>query len=79
MDATLSGPCNINFAALPCRDPKTGKQLPDELLLPEIATFFFAGEDTTSHTGAWTLCAHCHKIGKPDAKLNTKADVPNSC
>ncbi|KAK9914782.1 hypothetical protein WJX75_000489 [Coccomyxa subellipsoidea] len=37
------------------RDPKTGKQLPDELLLPEIATFFFAGEDTTSHTGAFTL------------------------
>lgn len=38
------------------RDPKSGAPLPDELLLPEIATFFFAGEDTTSHTGAWTLC-----------------------
>ncbi|EIE19314.1 cytochrome P450 [Coccomyxa subellipsoidea C-169] len=43
------------------RDPKTGKQLPDELLLPEIATFFFAGEDTTSHTGAFTLyCVSQH-------------------
>ncbi|CAL8468296.1 g7836 [Coccomyxa elongata] len=43
------------------RDPKTGVPLPDELLLPEIATFFFAGEDTTSHTGAWTLfCVSQH-------------------
>lgn len=39
------------------RHPKTGEQLPDDLLLPEIATFFFAGEDTTSHTVAFTLCA----------------------
>ncbi len=40
---------------LMCRHPKMGGQLPDDLLLPEIATFFFAGEDTSSHTSAFTL------------------------
>lgn len=59
------------------RDPKTGKQLPDELLLPEIATFFFAGEDTTSHTGAFTLCVltscPCNRppVGSKHAQLST--------
>jgi hypothetical protein len=59
------------------RDPKTGKQLPDELLLPEIATFFFAGEDTTSHTGAFTLCVltscPCNRppVGSKHAKFST--------
>ncbi|CAK0779841.1 hypothetical protein CVIRNUC_004867 [Coccomyxa viridis] len=37
------------------RDPHTGKPLSDDRLLPEVATFFFAGEDTTSHTASWTL------------------------
>ena len=37
------------------RDQKTGQPLDDERLLPEVATFFFAGEDTTSHTASWTL------------------------
>ncbi|GAB4815786.1 hypothetical protein N2152v2_002832 [Parachlorella kessleri] len=37
------------------QDPLTGGPLPDERLLPEIATFFIAGFDTTGHTMAWTL------------------------
>ncbi len=28
---------------------------PDDRLLPEIATFFIAGTDTTAHTMTWTL------------------------
>lgn len=38
-----------------CRHPRSGERLSDDRLLPEVATFFFAGEDTTSHTGSWTL------------------------
>ncbi|GAB4815787.1 hypothetical protein N2152v2_002833 [Parachlorella kessleri] len=37
------------------RDPFTGGPLPDERLLPEIASLFIAGFDTTGHTMAWTL------------------------
>ncbi|GAB4815789.1 hypothetical protein N2152v2_002835 [Parachlorella kessleri] len=37
------------------RDPFTGAPLSNERLLPEIATFFIAGFDTTGHTMAWTL------------------------
>ncbi|KAK9832543.1 hypothetical protein WJX81_007874 [Elliptochloris bilobata] len=37
------------------RDPKTGKQLSDAQMLPEIAALFFAGIDTTGHTGTWAL------------------------
>jgi len=33
-----------------------GQPLSDEVLLPQIAVFFFAGFDTTGHTLAWTLC-----------------------
>ena len=36
-------------------DPKTGTALTDEKLLPEIAALFFAGTDTTGHTGTWGL------------------------
>lgn len=37
------------------RDPVTGGVMPDERLLPELATLFIAGMDTTAHTMAWTL------------------------
>ncbi len=37
------------------KDPYTGLPFSDDRLLPEIATFFFAGSDTTGHTGAWAL------------------------
>ncbi len=40
---------------LKCKDPATGAQLTDAKLLPEITALFFAGTDTTGHTGTWTL------------------------
>ena len=40
---------------LKVRDPLTGAQLTDAKLLPEITALFFAGTDTTGHTGTWTL------------------------
>ncbi|EIE21561.1 cytochrome P450 [Coccomyxa subellipsoidea C-169] len=39
------------------RDPKTGAPLTAAQMLPEVAALFFAGIDTTGHTGAWTLYA----------------------
>eukprot|EP00877_Chromochloris_zofingiensis_P012409 jgi/Chrzof1/7421/Cz02g23030.t1 len=39
------------------RDPKTGKPLTKEQLLPEIGAFILAGFDTSSHTIAWCLFA----------------------
>ena len=40
---------------LKVRDPATGSGLSDAQLLPEITALFFAGTDTTGHTGTWTL------------------------
>lgn len=40
---------------LKTKDPKTGKPLSDKQLLPEIAALFFAGIDTTGHTGSFCL------------------------
>jgi cytochrome P450 len=40
---------------LKVRDPATGGGLSDAQLLPEITALFFAGTDTTGHTGTWTL------------------------
>ena len=40
---------------LKAKDPKTGKPLSDELMFPEIAALFFAGIDTTGHTGTFIL------------------------
>lgn len=40
------------------KDPKTGTPLTAQQMLPEVAALFFAGIDTTGHTGAWTLCVH---------------------
>lgn len=39
------------------KDPKTGAPLTAQQMLPEVAALFFAGIDTTGHTGAWCLCA----------------------
>jgi len=40
---------------LKTKDPKTGRRLSDKQLLPEIAALFFAGIDTTGHTGSFCL------------------------
>jgi cytochrome P450 len=40
---------------LKAKDPKTGKQLSDEKMFPEMAALFFAGIDTTGHTGTFVL------------------------
>jgi len=40
---------------LKVKDPVTGARLTDAKLLPEITALFFAGTDTTGHTGTWTL------------------------
>ena len=44
--------CNL---LLKVRDPKTGQPLSDKQMTPEIAALFFAGIDTTGHTGTWSL------------------------
>ncbi|KDD73489.1 cytochrome P450, partial [Helicosporidium sp. ATCC 50920] len=44
-------------------DPRTGKPLTDEYMLPEITAFLVAGSDTTSHTmsfASWLIAAHPH-------------------
>ena len=43
-----------SFAALllGAKDPATGRPLTDVQMFPEIAALFFAGIDTTGHTGA---------------------------
>ena len=50
-------PSKGSFADLLLRakDPKTGKQLSDNQMFPEIAALFFAGIDTTGHTGTFFL------------------------
>ena len=40
---------------LRAKDPKTGKTLSDIQMFPEIAALFFAGIDTTGHTGTFFL------------------------
>ncbi|EIE19060.1 cytochrome P450 [Coccomyxa subellipsoidea C-169] len=40
---------------LKAKDPKTGKRLSDEKMFPEMAALFFAGIDTTGHTGTFVL------------------------
>ena len=44
--------CNL---LLKVRDPKTNQPLTDKQMTPEIAALFFAGIDTTGHTGTWSL------------------------
>ncbi|KAL4859962.1 Cytochrome P450 4V2 [Chlorella vulgaris] len=51
----LEGDESIAAHLLRLKDPHTGKPLSDDRILPEIATFFIAGMDTTAHTIAWTL------------------------
>eukprot|EP00884_Botryococcus_braunii_P007185 jgi/Botrbrau1/16468/Bobra.0142s0062.1 len=40
---------------LKCKDYKTGAGLTEGQMVPEIAALFFAGIDTTGHTGTWSL------------------------
>ena len=46
-------------------DPATGRGLPDELLLPEVAILYLAGVETSAHTVAFVLCAPGHAAGFP--------------
>ena len=48
---------------LRAKDPKTGRPLTDEQMFPEMAALFFAGIDTTGHTGTFVLCATCSCLG----------------
>ena len=49
-----------SFAALllAARDPATGRPLSDARMFPEIAALFFAGIDTTAHTGRGAARVH---------------------
>lgn len=40
---------------LAAKDPKTGCPLSNDQMFPEIAALFFAGIDTTGHTGTFVL------------------------
>ena len=40
---------------LKARDPKSGRPLSDAEMMPEVAALFFAGIDTTGHTGCFVL------------------------
>ena len=53
--ATSPSPGSFAALLLAARDPATGRPLPDRLMFPEIAALFFAGIDTTGHTGVHRL------------------------
>lgn len=36
-------------------DPSTGEPLSDDVVMPEIATMFLAGFETSGHSETWTL------------------------
>ncbi|CAL8465573.1 g5109 [Coccomyxa elongata] len=48
-------PGSFGQLLLAARDPATGRALSDAQLFPEIAALFFAGIDTTGHTGTFIL------------------------
>ena len=52
-------PARGSFAdlLLRARDPRTGGLLSGRQMFPEIAALFFAGIDTTGHTGTFVMCA----------------------
>ncbi|KAK9916187.1 hypothetical protein WJX75_009837 [Coccomyxa subellipsoidea] len=61
---------------LKAKDPKTGKRLSDEKMFTEIAALFFAGIDTTGHTGTFILyliSQHPEVESKILAELDTLA------
>ena len=53
MHIKATQPKSGSFAALllGAKDPATGRALSDAQMFPEIAALFFAGIDTTGHTG----------------------------
>jgi cytochrome P450 len=53
--AVHSAPGSFCNLLLKVKDPKTGAGLTDAQMTPEIAALFFAGIDTTGHTGTWAL------------------------
>lgn len=53
--ATHTAPGSFCTLLQKVRDPKTGEPLTDAQMAPEIAALFFAGIDTTGHTGTWAL------------------------
>ncbi len=55
MKATKLKPGSFADLLMKTKDPRTGQPLTDAQLLPEIAALFFAGIDTTGHTGSFVL------------------------
>ena len=53
--AVHSAPGSFCNLLLKVKDPRTGAGLTDGQMTPEIAALFFAGIDTTGHTGTWAL------------------------
>lgn len=46
---------SIGAQLMRLQDPRSGKPLADEFLLPQMSVLFWAGFDTTGNTMAWTL------------------------
>ena len=55
MKATQLEPGTFADLLMKTKDPRTKQFLSDRQLLPEIAALFFAGIDTTGHTGSFCL------------------------
>ena len=53
--AVHSAPGSFCNLLLKVKDPRTNAGLTDAQMTPEIAALFFAGIDTTGHTGTWAL------------------------
>ena len=55
MKATQLEPGTFADLLMKTKDPQTKRLLSHKQLLPEIAALFFAGIDTTGHTGSFCL------------------------
>lgn len=72
-------PGSFGQLLLAARDPATGRALSDVQLFPEIAALFFAGIDTTGHTGTFILCARASRCGKGSQNIHTTLCVSEAC
>ena len=70
--AHISERSGIAEDGLLVQEPATGQPLPDDWLLAEMGTIFFAGHDTAGHTISWVLCAF------PTATLCCLSDAESS-
>ncbi|KAK9904844.1 hypothetical protein WJX75_003698 [Coccomyxa subellipsoidea] len=74
MKAGQPEPGSFADLLLKAKDPKTGKRLCDDQMFPEIAALFFAGIDTTGHTGTfllYTISQHPEVEAKIMAELDS--------